>query len=64
MQVTDDQVEQLGQFAEELDNLCGAMELPMPSAFHVEQLKKLLPKLSAKIKMLVVEISGENPWEE
>ena len=61
--VTPDQLEELGQIADEIDNLCGAMELPMPPAFHIEQLKKLLPKISTKIKVLVVAVGGENPWD-
>jgi hypothetical protein len=62
--ITDDQLEELGQLADELDNMCGAMELPMPAAFHIEQLKVLLPKVSTKIKALVVAIGGDDPWSE
>jgi hypothetical protein len=64
MNITDDWLEELGQLADELDNLVGAMELPMPAAFHVEQLKKLLPKVSTKIKALVVAIGGDDPWSD
>ena len=62
--ITDDQVEQLGQLADELDNIHGATQLAMPPAFHLKQLQRVLPELSAKIKALVVEISGENPWSD
>lgn len=60
--IDDDQLDELGQIADEIDNLIGAMELPMPAAFHVEQLKKLLPKVSARIKSLYVAFGGD-PWE-
>lgn len=63
-EMTDDQLEELGQFADEIDNLCGAMELPMPPAFHVEQLKKLLPRIATKIKVMVVAIGGDDPWSD
>jgi hypothetical protein len=62
--ITDDQLEELGQIADEIDNLTGAMELGMPAAFHVEQLKKLLPEVSAKIKALVVAIGSDDPWSD
>lgn len=61
---TDDQIERLGLLADELDNLSGATQLAMPPAFHLKQLQRAMPELSAKIKALVVEISGENPWQE
>ncbi len=59
---TDDQIERLGLLADELDNLHGATQLAMPAAFHLKQLQRALPELSAKIKALVVEISGDDPW--
>ena len=62
MSISDEQIEELGQIADEIDNLCGAMELPMPAAFHIEQLKKLLPEISIRIKSLVVAVGGGDPW--
>ncbi len=62
--VTDDQIEQLGLLADEIDNLHGATQLAMPPTFHLKQLQRALPELSAKIKALVIEISGDNPWSD
>lgn len=63
-QITDDQINVLGEMADELDNLLGATRLGMPPAFHVQQLQIALPKLSARIKALVVAISGEDAWAD
>lgn len=62
MNITDDQLNTLGEFADELDNLHGATQLAMPPAYHLKQLQRALPELSARIKALVVEISGNDPW--
>jgi hypothetical protein len=61
--VVEEQIERLGQLADEADNLIAASKLAMPPAFHVDQLRKGLRKLSEQIKALVVEIGGEDPWE-
>ncbi len=63
-QITDDQLNTLGEFADELDNLSMATLLNMPSAFHLKQLQRALPELSEKIKALVTEITGDNPWKD
>ncbi len=62
--ITNDQIEQIGQLVDELDNIHGATQLAMPPKFHLQQLQRALPELSAKLKALVVEISGENPWSD
>lgn len=51
MNITEDQLNQLGELADKVVNLISATQLAMP------------PELSTKIKTLVVEVSGENPWE-
>jgi hypothetical protein len=61
--VDDEQLNALGEIADEIDNLVGALQIGMPPAFHIQQLQRLLPEVSQKIKALVVEIGGENPWE-
>lgn len=64
MQITDDQLNTLGEFADELDNLSMATLLNMPPAFHLKQLQKAMPDLSNRIKALVTEITGDNPWKD
>ena len=63
MTITDDDIEEIGKLADTIDNLSGAMNLPMPPAFHLKQLKESLPEVSAKLKSIVVRVSGMNPWE-
>lgn len=55
--------EKLGQIADELDNLYGALQLNMPPAFHVNAMKEALPKKIKALRELVVVATGENPWE-
>lgn len=62
MDITDEQLNELGELADECDNLIGASQLPMPPAFHLEQLRHGLSELSRKIKALVVAVGGEDPW--
>jgi len=64
MNITEDQIERLGLLADELDNLHGATQLGMTAAFHLKQIQRALPELSTKIKALIVEISGDDPWAD
>ena len=63
MTISDTDIDEIGQLADTLDNLLGAMNLPMPPVFHLKQLKESLPEVSAKLKSIVVRVSGANPWE-
>lgn len=58
-----EQVEKIGEIADQIDNLMGAMKIPMPPNFHLEQLKSALPEISGKLKEIYVKSLGENPWE-
>lgn len=49
---------------EKIDNLRGALEIPMPVEFHVNQMKRELEEVSDKLKRIYVEEEDENPWEE
>ena len=62
--MTEEQLNELGELADEIDNLVGATQLPMPPAFHLQQLQRALPELSKKIKALTVAIGGADPWQE
>lgn len=64
MNITDDQLNMLSEFADELDNLTAATQLGMPPTFHLKQLQRALPDLSERIKALVTEIGDDNPWKE
>ena len=58
-----DAQEKLGEQIDRIDNLRAALDLPMPPAFHVEQMKELLTDLSVEIKKAFTELTGENPWK-
>jgi len=60
----EDNFEKLGQLIDSIENLAHGLNIPMPSDFHVSQLKKLLPKKVEELKAVFVEITGENPWNE
>lgn len=47
-----------------IDNLLGAMKIPMPDGFHVKQMKHELKEVSDRLKRIYVEEEDENPWSE
>lgn len=59
-----DNVEEIGRLADTADNYIAATSLPLPASFHVEQLKAGLKDISARLKQIYVNVTGENPWEE
>jgi hypothetical protein len=54
----------LGEAADTLDNLCHATMLPMPAAFHLEQLKAALPEVVKRLRAVYVAETGEDPWSD
>lgn len=61
--VTDEQLNRLGELADNADNYFSASTLPMPDKFHKEQLAQGMKDLSTDIKALFAEITGINPWK-
>lgn len=57
-------IEEFGEVIDRIDNLLGALELPMQAEFHVNQMKHELSEISEKLKQIYVEEEGEDPWEE
>lgn len=56
--------DEFAEVIETIDNLLGALELPMPAEFHVNQMKRELEEVSTKLKQIYVEEEDENPWNE
>lgn len=54
--------DQLGAEIDRLENLHGALQLPMPAEFHVRQLREALPDVARRLKEGYVGLTGENPW--
>ena len=56
--------DEFAEIIERIDNLRGALEIPMTAEFHVNQMKCELEEVSAKLKRIYVEEEDDNPWEE
>lgn len=57
-------IEELGKLADDIDNCISMLSNPfVPPVLHIQALKEILPTYSDKIKTIVKEESGENPWE-
>jgi hypothetical protein len=54
--------EQVGQLADRIDNLLGAMQLPLPPAMHVQQLRVALPQIRDVLRLIYTAETGEDPW--
>ncbi|MCK9220215.1 MAG: hypothetical protein M0P47_09230 [Bacteroidales bacterium] len=55
--------EKLGRLIDSLESLAYGLALPIPSQFHIDQLKKILPQQINEFKKSFIEITGENPWD-
>lgn len=54
--------ESLGELSDRVDNLIGALQLPMPPQFHVDRLKAALPEIRNDMREIYLNETGENPW--
>lgn len=61
--MNEEQKETLGDIADRVNNLTGALEIPMPAEFQVTQLKSILPEVVQELRDLYKDVTGENPWE-
>jgi hypothetical protein len=55
--------EMFGEQIDRLENLNGALQLPLRAEMHVQQLKQALPEVIENLKKAYVQEFGENPWE-
>lgn len=55
---------EIGELKDTVDNLLGALEIPMPAEFHVKQMKSELKDISDKLKDIYIEMEDNNPWAE
>lgn len=55
---------EIGELKDIVDNLLGALEIPMPAEFHVKQMKSELKDISDKLKSIYIEMEDNNPWAE
>jgi hypothetical protein len=54
--------ELIGQVADRLDNLIGALQLPLPPQIHVAQLGRALPEVRDTLRLIYIAETGEDPW--
>lgn len=57
-----DEHEQLGKRIDQLENYLFAMDIPLPAAMHVDQLKIGLSEVVPSLKECYMDLFGENPW--
>ena len=55
---------EIGELKDKVDNLRGALEIPMPAQFHVAQMKTQLEEISEKLKGIYIEMTDENIWDD
>ena len=58
-----DSMEELGKASDTIDNLLGAMQLPLPAQLHLDQLRRSLPEIRDTMRRVYVERTGDNPWD-
>lgn len=61
--ITEDQVERLGKLADSLDACLYPLKLPLPPQTKLDGMAGSMREARDEIVKLVVEITGENPWE-
>lgn len=62
MNITEEQLDEVGRAADSLDNLIAAANLPMPASRKLHYTLGSLRALSAKLKAIVVTVGGDDPW--
>lgn len=55
---------EIGELKDKIDNLKGALEIPMPAEFHVRQMEGQLTEVSEKLKSIYIEMTDENIWSD
>ena len=62
--MTDDQADRLGKIADDLDACLYPLRLNLPDAVKIEGLSGSMRTARDEIAKLVIEITGQNPWED
>lgn len=64
MGILSDTSYKIGELKDKLDNLLGAMELPMPAEFHLKQMKSQIKDISEELKQMYILLEDDNPWQD
>lgn len=57
-------IETLGEVIDDMENVIGALKLPMPPDVHVEQCKAILPRFVKRLREVYKDAAGDDPWDE
>ncbi len=60
--MTYESMELLGMAADDVNNLLGAMQLPLPAEQHLAMLKPALFKIMERMREVYILETGDNPW--
>lgn len=63
MNLTEDQLEDLGRIADMADNFHAAAGMQLPASMHIECLRTGMSAISEQIKAIYVKASGADPWK-
>ena len=63
MNLTEDQLEDIGRIADTADNYHAASKMQLPASLHIECLRTGMEAISEQLKAIYVSVSGANPWQ-
>lgn len=52
----------VGEIADDINTLIGALAVPLPNATHVDAIRAALPSFRARLRAIFVAEVGDNPW--
>lgn len=64
MNITDEQLEELGRLVDQANNLAAASQLPVKPQIHIEGMRGGLLSIRDALQKLYIEISGDDPWSD
>jgi hypothetical protein len=61
--VTDrESMEVLGDQADRIADILGALQLPLPDALHLRAIRECLPSIRDALRRVYVTETGDDPW--
>lgn len=62
MEITQEQIDTIGELADTCDNNVEASRLPIPAETHVEMLRGALEEISRQLKNIYKDVAQDDPW--
>lgn len=59
-----EETQEIGACIEELDNLLGAMKIPMDPQVYLKHVSTALTDCASRLKKCYVGLTGEDPWTD